>query len=344
VRFDTVVENEMIERLYSSHPTTCPPHKQTGMHRTEEEITTGGVVFVEITNACNYSCNHCYLGELPNFGGDRTQLDKIYRALDDSLASFAINEVRFTGGEPMLAASLAPMIYLCRSRGLSYTVVSNGSGFRAQNWAAIRAYPPRLVWMSLYGCDEHLHERMTAKVGSFDRLIVTMHRLRQVDIRCGVHLIVWPPLVGHIGKQLDFAFSELQAMEVKCIPVQPAGAANRSSERLVMNVEELRSAREEVFTWCNANFGKRVRVAGRLAQQDGEGLGCMFRQRVFLTINHLGMASPCCLLMHDEPWSFNKPHEALTAATKVNGHALPCANGEAGVCPLLLADGSIAPR
>ena len=304
-----------------------------------ENGPTKGVVFVEITDACNYECRHCYLGKLPSLNEENTRLEEIRHAFD-SLEGIAVNEIRFTGGEPMLAQSLAPMVEMCRTRGISYTIVSNGSGFRRENLEAIVSYPPRRIWLSLYAADEGRHDQMTASAGSFRRLNQTIALLRNRGIQYGIHLVVWPNLVGHLMECLDLAFGEMQAAEIKCIPIQAAGAALDSSARLVLNAEEMERVRRELQTWCGTNRNRLVRVAGVLGQPEGAITGCMFQERVFLTINHRGKISPCCLLMHDENWVFSGVSEALESARKVTGKGLPCASGKCGVCPLLLTDPS----
>lgn len=299
-----------------------------------------GVVFVEVTDACNYSCQHCYLGELPKFAKENARLPNMLRALDN-VRAMAINEVRFTGGEPLLAPSLSPLIEYCRARKLRYTIVSNGSGIAPLAATAMRNYRPRLVWLSIYGNTPILHDRMTKRIGSLRRLKEIVKCFSRDNIECGAHVVVWPPLVGHIAEILDFVFQELRVSEVKCIPIQYSGAAISARERLLLNATELDHVRSEVNSWSLHNIGRRVRLAGRLTKASISKCGCMFQERVFLTINHMGDISPCCLLMHNDAWLFSTTSAAVEAAGQISDARLPCDSNRKGVCPLLLEDAAV---
>jgi len=294
-----------------------------------------GVLFVEVTNACNYRCQHCYLGELPTLSNESVRLTNILTTIKH-FEEMGIREIRFTGGEPLISSALARLITFCSAHNIQYTIVSNGSGVRPSAALALRRYKPRIIWVSLYGNTPILHDNMTASVGSFRRLQKTVGHLRADGIQCGVHVVVSPQLMGAIGDVLDFAFQELGVSEAKCIPVQLAGSVIMARQRLILTCSEVRNARSQIIAWARKHPERKIRTAGRLVRDSALRTGCLFDRRVFLTINHLGKTSPCCLLMHNKEWLFNSAADALTAARQITTSKLPCNGNKRGVCPLLL--------
>src|SRR5690242_17089861 len=96
------------------------------------------VLFLEITKSCNYACSHCYLGALPSFAQESaTDVARLREALS-KIDVLGLREVRFTGGEPLLSRSLPHAVEFCARHGLSYTIVSNGSGISETGSRAMR--------------------------------------------------------------------------------------------------------------------------------------------------------------------------------------------------------------
>ena len=78
------------------------------------------VVF-ELTKKCNLNCRHCFAS-----ASDITQPLKVLRAALRDVRRLGVRNVRFTGGEPFLSASLLPLLKEAKAAGL-YTLVNTNA-------------------------------------------------------------------------------------------------------------------------------------------------------------------------------------------------------------------------
>ncbi|WP_133900711.1 radical SAM/SPASM domain-containing protein [Actinophytocola oryzae] len=66
-------------------------------------------VQIHLTNRCNLTCTHCYMDSAVRITPE-TELDRWRRLLDELAARYSPIHVSFSGGEPMLSASLIPLL------------------------------------------------------------------------------------------------------------------------------------------------------------------------------------------------------------------------------------------
>lgn len=86
-------------------------------------------VGVEVTDACNLRCRHCYLGEKANLF---LKHDAYERAVDDAV-ELGVHGVMFTGGEPLLDKRLFDKIRYARERDCKTSLVTNGTFITAEH-------------------------------------------------------------------------------------------------------------------------------------------------------------------------------------------------------------------
>lgn len=83
------------------------------------------IVFIELTRACNLNCKHCL-----NNSGKPMQNQLNYEEIKNliiKLANCGLQEVRLTGGEPLLFPQIYEIIKLCRELGLFVSIGTNGT-------------------------------------------------------------------------------------------------------------------------------------------------------------------------------------------------------------------------
>jgi MoaA/NifB/PqqE/SkfB family radical SAM enzyme len=127
------------------------------------------IVF-ELTKRCNLACRVCSV--------ERTSAEQPLATLTAQLrkaAAMGVKNVRFTGGEPFLSASLLPLLKAAKRLGL-YTLVNTN--------ATAAARPPAAglidnVLVSLQGCDARSDAAATGRRGLFRRKLAGMRALRR---------------------------------------------------------------------------------------------------------------------------------------------------------------------
>ena len=83
------------------------------------------IAYVELTRSCNLRCRHCL-----NSSGDALDNQLNYEEFKDMILKFSeagIQEIRFTGGEPLVFPKVFDLIKLCTELGIFTSIGTNGT-------------------------------------------------------------------------------------------------------------------------------------------------------------------------------------------------------------------------
>ena len=83
------------------------------------------IAFVEVTRACNLRCKHC-LNNSGEIIDNQLTSEEIF-CLIKKLAIAGIQEIRFTGGEPLVHKDIYKMIELATKLGIYTSIGTNGT-------------------------------------------------------------------------------------------------------------------------------------------------------------------------------------------------------------------------
>ncbi len=146
-------------------------------HRTATPTTA----LLELTKRCNLRCCHCYVA------GDRAELptDR-WVGLIGELADEGCLKAGLTGGEVALRDDFLVVAEAVKRQRMALTVMTNGTGFDDIDIDELASLKPTLVSISLYAARADVHDRVTGTVGSFERSIATLRRLRERGVKCRV--------------------------------------------------------------------------------------------------------------------------------------------------------------
>jgi organic radical activating enzyme len=113
-----------------------------------------GRLFLFLPNVCDARCAFCYVQPAV---ADHSHLpEAVLRRTGDLLSlltEYGFDEVRLTGGEPLLLSKLDQLVELISGSGFRYTVLSNGS--RLARWQDLfRLYPPSKVTVSVHSTSD----------------------------------------------------------------------------------------------------------------------------------------------------------------------------------------------
>lgn len=116
----------------------------------------------EITNKCNFQCQHCYLGEKDNFELDLNRKKEIISRIYEIGCLW----LQITGGEATLSKDFEEIYLLAHSLGLMITVSTNGS-LISKYQKLFQKYPPYKLAISLYGATQETYKKVTKTSGFF---------------------------------------------------------------------------------------------------------------------------------------------------------------------------------
>jgi radical SAM protein with 4Fe4S-binding SPASM domain len=146
--------------------------EQTGLH-------------IEITNACNMTCTHCYVSSGKQLPGEMT-MEEIYRTID-MLPSFSGRQIAISGGEPIVRKGCMELVEYCAiTCGHNVDLYSNGRKFPRKFAERIVAINERRlghvrIQVSLEGAVAPTNDLVRGP-GSFDDAMATLTMFRELGL------------------------------------------------------------------------------------------------------------------------------------------------------------------
>jgi radical SAM protein with 4Fe4S-binding SPASM domain len=181
------------------------------------------IVGWELTLACNMRCRHCASAAgLPR--ARELTLDEAL-ALCDQFPALAVQEVDFTGGEPLMRPDWWQIAEYLKGLQITTRMVTNGLGLTPETVDRMRSVGLATVAVSLDGL-EATHDRIRAWPGLFRRVVAGMERVASAGMRVSAITAVNPLNLG----ELPAMRSLLESVGVNSWQLQPLLPQGRSHE------------------------------------------------------------------------------------------------------------------
>lgn len=180
----------------------------------------------ELTLACNLRCSHCASSAGLPRPSELTTKEAL--KICDQFPNLLVQEVDFTGGEPLLRADWADIALYLRDLGISTTILTNGLVIRPDIISQIKDAGISKVGMSLDGL-EQTHDRIRGRRGSFEHVI----RCIKMVMEAKLPFIVITTVNALNIHELPAILRLLQSLGVRCWrlqPVIPTGRVKNSRE------------------------------------------------------------------------------------------------------------------
>ncbi len=143
-------------------------------------------VFFELTRSCNIRCIDCFNASGIALPGELKE-DQILKTIDE-LAEFGAQEIRFTGGEPMISKSLPNYIRRANDWGLRTSIGTNAMLATISLAQRLGESGLDAAIVSIDGLEES-HNRVRGK-GSFAKTLEGMKNLRKEAVEVRVNMVV----------------------------------------------------------------------------------------------------------------------------------------------------------
>ncbi|MDA0323804.1 MAG: radical SAM protein [Verrucomicrobia bacterium] len=140
---------------------------------------------LELTSRCNLRCVHCYLGSQDEQHARREEEMSTERvkSLIDEIIKAGCLYLTITGGDPMMRRDFREIYTYARVQGLLVTVFCDAILVTDKILELFKAYPPRMVEVSIYGATAPTYERVTRVPGSFPKALEGIRALIDHGIR-----------------------------------------------------------------------------------------------------------------------------------------------------------------
>lgn len=144
------------------------------------------IAFIEITRACNLRCKHC-LNNSGKIMDNQLTTEEIF-FLIKKLAAAGIQEIRFTGGEPLVHKDIYKMIELATELGIYTSIGTNGTLIDEETAKKLKDAGLKKAVVSLDGTREK-HDEIRGK-GNYDKTILSIKYLQNQGIKIKVNSVI----------------------------------------------------------------------------------------------------------------------------------------------------------
>jgi radical SAM protein with 4Fe4S-binding SPASM domain len=254
------------------------------------------IVFWEITAACNLRCLHCVVGAGTKLDGELSTERCL--ELAQELAEAGVQNVTFSGGEPLIHPDFRLLAERVHELGLMVQVSTNGTLVTPEIARWLRRIGAE-IQVSLDGSTPEIHDHMRPGRGAFDKTIAGIEALVAAGHDITIGTVVSTMNLGDIPSIVELA-EGLGAARFRLVPFVPKG---RGYDH--MDIEISPFEMKQVTQYLHDLRGKtKIRIASlefedmlndKLCQDPlnlNRGLGCSGAV-AYATITPTGEVLPC---------------------------------------------------
>ena len=253
-------------------------------------------VFLEITAACNLQCRHCIVSAGAKLKGELTT--ERWLQLIHEMAEFGVENIAFSGGEPLIHPDFHRLVEKARSKGMTIQVATNGTLMTPKTARWLKEMDAE-VQVSLDGSRPEIHDYMRPGHEAFTHAIAGIKALVEAG-----HQVTVGTVVTTINQQdipaIIALVEELGVASFRLIPFVPAGRGEhytnmeigpREMKKITHYLHDLRSKTRlkiAVMEFEDMLNGARCAEPLNLSR----GLGCSGAV-TYATITPTGELLPC---------------------------------------------------
>lgn len=152
----------------------------------KEQFSFADIIYLELTRGCNLRCKHCLndSGKIMINQLKEEEFEKLIKELSDA----GIQEIRFTGGEPLLYKDIYKLIKLCTDMGICTSLGTNGTLVTRGIAQKLKEVGLKKAVVSIDGTKE-MHDKIRGK-GNYDKSMAGLKYLKDVGINVRVNAVI----------------------------------------------------------------------------------------------------------------------------------------------------------
>lgn len=270
---DLLESNNLINKSFSS--SKYIPEKKRDRLR---------LVWLEITQACNMRCLHCYEGE--NHISDKNNslsIDEWKKVIDD-IANLSVDRVVIIGGEPCIHKNIKDILLYLSEKNISTTLFTNGY-FLDDEMNNIITDNDINVKVSLYGQNSEVHDRITGIKGSFNRLVENIKFLVSKGVKVNIAVTLMRENEIHYDDIKKFV-GQLNVSGVRFDVIREVIDGSQSNHLPVMkNIQKMAYRKKANFSIKKSDFDEYINrntcwYSKLVVCENGDILPCVFERNV----------------------------------------------------------------
>lgn len=163
--------------------------------------TVGPVVAWNITQRCNFKCQHCYSSAVIDSNKNELSISEI-RQIVEQFKSLKVPVVLLSGGEPFVREDLNEIIQIVKEAGIKISISTNGSLITAEKAKQIKELGVSYVGISLDGIGE-LNDFFRGVDGAYEGALRGIRNCRAVGQKVGLRMTLHQGNVHEVPKLLE---------------------------------------------------------------------------------------------------------------------------------------------
>jgi radical SAM protein with 4Fe4S-binding SPASM domain len=250
---------------------------------------------IELTDACNLRCKHCYRESSPDLSHRLPTLTLIN--LLHELHKNGVHSLELSGGEPTIHPDFIQILDFSLQHFGAVAVLTNGTLLNEPIYNIIEKYRHKaIVQVDLDGCNAKEHKLLRGVSGAFDKAVAAIQELSKRGIRVRVAMSLHKANFKSIEKTYQLA-KKLGAKWFTCSPMLDIG---RAGKEMLLSWEQLQTAVKCLDTLANQD-PNTVLTASELKRLSGKlGSNCGAGSRS-LALGPDGRIRPCFLVSKEIP-------------------------------------------
>ena len=144
------------------------------------------IVYLELTRACNLKCIHCLNNSGIKQKDELTKEDLL--KLIKNFSSHGVQEIRFTGGEPLLFNGIYDLIKFATEEGICTSLGTNGTLITKEVAKKLKESGLKKVVVSIDG-NKKTHDKIRGKK-NYQKAMNGLKYLKQNDINVRVNSVI----------------------------------------------------------------------------------------------------------------------------------------------------------
>jgi len=145
--------------------------------------------WLEITQACNLKCLHCYTGEMHKQSNSILPVDDWINILKQLFYAGCRN-IQFIGGDPCIYPELIPLLDFAGTKGFDLVTVFTSATVLSEKIINCFSKNNINIRLSIYGHTAQIHDAITQINGSFERTVANIKQLLVQNIKVSPAVII----------------------------------------------------------------------------------------------------------------------------------------------------------
>lgn len=163
---------------------------------------------------CNYDCEFCYYKDQLSV---KTSIDVVKQRADYLLA-YGITQVDLSGGESSVSPDWFDILDYCNERFEHISCLTHGGRFANINFLKeSQEHGLKEVLFSLHGASADIHDSITNRAGSFDRILTAISNAQQLGIVVRINCTVYYKNYKQMRDQYVDLINRIAPLEVNFI-------------------------------------------------------------------------------------------------------------------------------